>query len=165
MIIRDSYFLAYKLKSESGLSRWRYCLTICQAVIYINKTEEIVADELHNNLYNHLPSPKKNINRQILNNACKRKAIDDLFSRSKKVILKEFEQSSADCSNFDDTDQRLTILLFYFLEENGQELFFFYFFPVEISDPVRSFVCQFPARPSIPCPIRYIIYIFLTNFR
>jgi hypothetical protein len=61
MIIRNNYkyFLAYKLKSESGLSRWRCCLTICQAVIYINKTEEIVAVELHKNLHNHLPPPKK----------------------------------------------------------------------------------------------------------
>ncbi|XP_025202141.1 uncharacterized protein LOC112599437 [Melanaphis sacchari] len=55
------------------------------------------------NVHNHLPSPKK-VNRQIVNNACKRKAIDDLFSRPKKVILKELGQSSADCSNFDDTD-------------------------------------------------------------
>jgi len=55
------------------------------------KTDEIVIDELHKNVHlNHLPSPKK-INRQILNNACKRKAIDDLFSRLTKVILKELE--------------------------------------------------------------------------
>jgi hypothetical protein len=38
LIVHSSYkyFLAYKLKSESGLSRWRYCLTTGQAVIYIN---------------------------------------------------------------------------------------------------------------------------------
>lgn len=87
LIIRDSYkyFLAYKSKSE--LSRRRCCLTTCQAVIYTNKNEEIVADELHKNVHNHFPSPKK-VNRQIVNNACKRKATDDLFSRPKKVILK-----------------------------------------------------------------------------
>jgi len=39
-----------------------------------------------------------------VNNALKQKAIDDLFSRPKKVILKELGQSSADCSNFDDPD-------------------------------------------------------------
>jgi len=59
LIIRDSYkyFLAYTSKSE--LSRWRCCLTTCQAVIYTNKTEEIIANELHKNVHNHLPSPKK----------------------------------------------------------------------------------------------------------
>ena len=41
---------------------------------------------------------------KIVNNAYKRKAIDDLFSRPKKVILKELGQSSAHCSNFDGTD-------------------------------------------------------------
>jgi hypothetical protein len=61
---------------------------------------------------------KKKINRQIVNYACKRKAIDYLFSQPKKVILKELEQSSVNCSNFDETDQRLMILLFYFLAEN-----------------------------------------------
>jgi hypothetical protein len=61
LIIRDSYkyFLVYKLKPESGLPRWRCFLTTCQAVIYINKTEEIVADELHKNVHNHLPLQKK----------------------------------------------------------------------------------------------------------
>jgi hypothetical protein len=38
-----------------------------------------------------------------VNNACKRKAIDDLFSRPKKIFLKELGQNSANCSNFDDT--------------------------------------------------------------
>jgi hypothetical protein len=61
LIIRNiyKYFSAYKLKLESELSRWRYCLTTCQAVIYINKTENIVADELHKNLHNHVPPAKK----------------------------------------------------------------------------------------------------------
>jgi hypothetical protein len=35
-------------------------LTTCQAVIYLNKTGEIVADELNKNVNNHLPPPKKN---------------------------------------------------------------------------------------------------------
>jgi hypothetical protein len=39
-----------------------------------------------------------------VNNACKQKAIDDLFSRSKKIIPMELGQSSADCSKFDNTD-------------------------------------------------------------
>ncbi|KAL4131342.1 hypothetical protein QTP88_008673 [Uroleucon formosanum] len=30
-------------ESKSGLSRWRCCLITCQAVIYTNKTEEILA--------------------------------------------------------------------------------------------------------------------------
>jgi hypothetical protein len=39
LIIRNSYkyFLASMLKSESGLLRWRCCLTTFQAVIYIYK--------------------------------------------------------------------------------------------------------------------------------
>jgi len=51
LIIHDGYkyFLAYK--SKSGLSRWRCCLTTCQAVIYTNKTEKLVADELHKNIH------------------------------------------------------------------------------------------------------------------
>jgi hypothetical protein len=53
--------------------------------------------------------------------------IDDLFSQPKKVILKELEQSSADCSNFDDTDQRLTVLLFYFWRKMVKNYFIFFF--------------------------------------
>jgi hypothetical protein len=56
-------------------------------------------------VHNYLPQLKKKKNRQIVNNACKRKAIDDLFLRPKKVILNELEQISADCSNFDDINQ------------------------------------------------------------
>jgi hypothetical protein len=64
LIIHNSYkyFLAYKLKSESGLSCWLCCFITFQVVIYINKIEEIVADELHKNVHNHLPPPKKKIN-------------------------------------------------------------------------------------------------------
>jgi len=81
-------------------------LTSCQAVIYTNKTEEIVANELHKNVHpNHLPSTKK-INRKIVNSACKRRAIGNLLTRPKKIILKELGQSSADCSNFDNADIR-----------------------------------------------------------
>jgi len=55
LIIRDSYkyFLGYKSKFE--LSLWRCCLTTCEAVLYTNQNEEVVADELHKNVQNHLP--------------------------------------------------------------------------------------------------------------
>jgi len=69
LLIRDGYkyFLAYESKkSEISRWRWRSCLTKCQAVMYTNKTEEIVADELHKNIHpNNFSSPKK-INRQIV---------------------------------------------------------------------------------------------------
>jgi hypothetical protein len=67
---------------------------------------------------------KKKIHRQIVNNACKRKAIDDLFSRPKKVIPKKLEQISADCSNVDDTNRQF----YYFIFWRKMVKNYFYFF-------------------------------------
>lgn len=42
-----------------------------------------------------------------MNNTCKRKSTDDLFLRSKKSILKELGKNSADCSNFNNTINKI----------------------------------------------------------
>jgi hypothetical protein len=50
----------------------------------------------------------KNIDLQIINTSCKRKATEDIFIRPKKIIFKEIQQNN--CSEFNKTDIRLRCL-------------------------------------------------------
>lgn len=77
---------------KDGSTRWRCVTRTCDAKLYTDKNDAFssAVGEHYHNKYDEL-----NINRQIVNTACKRKAIEDLNTRPKKIILKEIAQNDA----------------------------------------------------------------------
>jgi len=77
---------------KNGSIRWRCVTGTCDAKLYTDKNDAFssAVGEHYHNKYD-----ESNINRQIVNTACKRKAIEDLHTRPKKIILKEIAQNDA----------------------------------------------------------------------
>ena len=74
-----------QLLKKNGSIRWRCVTGTCDAKLYTDKNDAFssaVGEHCHNK------NDESNINRQIFNTACKRKAIEDLHTRPKEIILK-----------------------------------------------------------------------------
>lgn len=103
MIVFNKY--KYNFGSENittGLIRWRCIKRICSTKIYT--TTDGVTSALDSIQHDHTPSNENEINRQIVSTPCKRKAIEDAHTYSKKIILKELSQNSSFIDNFINDD-------------------------------------------------------------
>jgi hypothetical protein len=58
--------------------------------VYTDNNNEVLSDQLI--IHNHEPYSTTEIERQIINSNCKRKAVDDSCTRPKKIILKEISE-------------------------------------------------------------------------
>jgi hypothetical protein len=70
---------------KNHFTRWRCVTRTCDVKLYTDKND---AFTLAVGEQNHNEYDKSNINRQIINTACKRKSLEDLHTRPKKIILK-----------------------------------------------------------------------------
>jgi hypothetical protein len=77
---------------KDNSTRWRYVTRTCDAKLYTDKNDAFISVVGE---HNHNEYDKSNINRQIINTACKRKSLEDLYTRPKKIILKEIAQNDA----------------------------------------------------------------------
>jgi len=94
MIAFNNY--KYNFGSENittGSIRWRCIKRNCSAKIYT--TGGIVTSARDSIQHDHEPLNENEINRQIVNTACKRKALDDVHTYPKKIILKELTQNNS----------------------------------------------------------------------
>jgi len=77
---------------KDNSTRWRCVTRTCDAKLYTDKNDAFTSAVGE---HNHNEYDKSNINRQIINTACKRKSLEDLHTRPKKIILKEIAQNDA----------------------------------------------------------------------
>lgn len=80
-------------ETKCGKIRWKCCNRRCIARIYTsvqNKSEVIEIKETHNH------EPERNLSRQIISNAVKRKACEDISERPGKLINLEIRNNPRD---------------------------------------------------------------------
>lgn len=79
--------------SNKGLIRWRCTTKNCTAKVYTDENN-ICINNTDTPQYNHGEYSSQALKKQVLNTACKRKAIENVSTRPKKIILTEIAQNS-----------------------------------------------------------------------
>jgi len=78
-----------RLIKKDNSTRWRCVTRTCDAKLYTDKNYVFTSAVGE---HYHYEYDKSNINRQIINTACKRKSLN-LHTRPKKIMLKEIDQN------------------------------------------------------------------------
>jgi hypothetical protein len=104
MLVFKNYKFSFANTKLDGTTRWKCVVQSCSVKLYTNQNNKIINESHHIMDYdhNHNPYETKNIDRQIINTSCERKATEDKFIRPKKIIFKEIQQNN--CSEFNETD-------------------------------------------------------------
>ncbi|XP_022181608.1 uncharacterized protein LOC111041611 [Myzus persicae] len=96
MLIYKNFKFIHAYTSKDGITRWRCYEKKCTAKIF-TKTNYVLVKVEGSHAADHSAIDRRLIDRQIINSACKRKAVEDVSMRPKKIILREIGQSV--CTN------------------------------------------------------------------
>lgn len=102
LVLNNYKFCIGSVNVSTGLTRWRCITKDCKAKVY-TENNAVVNDHCEYSIHNHKPYVRTVISRQIINNACKRTAVDDTRNTPKKIILKEIGENR-EASQFTTTD-------------------------------------------------------------
>lgn len=93
MLIYKHFKFIHAYTSKDGITRWRCYKNQCPAKMF-TKTYYVLVKSEKSHAADHSAIDQRLIYRQIINSACKRKAVEDVSMRPKKIILLEIGQIS-----------------------------------------------------------------------
>jgi len=116
LLVLNNYKLCIgSVNVSTGLTR-RCCIRKdCKAKVY-TENNAVVHGNCEYLIHNHKPYVRTIISRQIINNACKRTAVDETRNTPKKIILKEIGETG-ETSQFTTTDIKRLRKIFMKLDE------------------------------------------------
>ena len=97
-VIKGYNFRLHKTLADN-LERWCCTNNKCKCYIKCNASREIFAGNV---MHNHDEDSEACLNRQILNNSVKRKAMEDLCERPRKLIHKVLQSQDLDILTYKD---------------------------------------------------------------
>ncbi|KAF0715361.1 MULE domain-containing protein, partial [Aphis craccivora] len=104
MLIYKNFKFIHAYTSKDSITRWRCYEKKCTAKIF-TKTNYVLVKVEGSHAADHSAIDRFLIDRQIINSACKRKAVEDVSMRPKKIILREIGQSSCTTISVNDVDR------------------------------------------------------------
>ncbi|KAL4126651.1 hypothetical protein QTP88_010860 [Uroleucon formosanum] len=102
LVLNNYKFCIGSVNKSTGLSRWQCITKYCKAKVY-TENNALVHDDCEHVIPIHEPYIRPIISRQIVNNVCKRKTVDDTSNKSNKIIVKEIGEN-VEASQFTTTD-------------------------------------------------------------
>jgi len=102
LVLNNYKFCIGSINKSTGSTRWRCITKYCKAKVY-TENNALVHDDCEYLIHIHEPYIRPIISRQIVNNICKRKAVDDTSNKPNKIILKEIGEN-VEASQFTTTD-------------------------------------------------------------
>ncbi|KAE9521938.1 hypothetical protein AGLY_017672 [Aphis glycines] len=100
MILINGFKFNFSYKSvQTNISRYRYFVKTCTAIIYVDYENVLISKTFQNVLEHKCNGPCSNVDRQKVTSACKRKAVDDINEKPQKIILNEIQLNNS-VSNF-----------------------------------------------------------------
>lgn len=102
LVLNNYKFCIGSINKSTGSTRWRCITKYCKAKVY-TENNALVHDDCEYLIHTHEPYIRPIISRQIVNNICKRKAVDDTSNKPNKIILKEIGEN-VEASQFTTTD-------------------------------------------------------------
>jgi dephospho-CoA kinase len=97
LVIKGFKFRFQKILADSN-ERW-YCTKKCKCYIKCKESREIFGKNV---MHNHHAYSEACLNRQILNNSVKRKAMENFSERPRKLIHKELQNQYMDTLTYKD---------------------------------------------------------------
>jgi len=98
MVVFNKYKYNFASKNSSTDEiRWRCVKRTCSATLYTSKSKVVNEEDILNTdhlRHNHNSCSDTELNRQIVSVSCKRKAAENLYIQTKKIILKELSENT-----------------------------------------------------------------------
>jgi len=92
LFVIDQYKFRFHKYSKNNIERWCCCKKTCKSYIHLNSDNDVVKKVIN---YNH-HEENEILNRQILSNKLKRKAVDDISEKPSKIINSELLKNDID---------------------------------------------------------------------
>lgn len=95
LLMIDGYTFSFqKMLSKETVKRWQCSKRTCKAFVKTQSTENIIVESVLN--HNHEKLSEAVINRKLVSNSVKRKAVDDICEKPLKLIRSEIHNKNVD---------------------------------------------------------------------